>query len=88
MSPNENAAEALYIKSVQGHVAVAAEYATGLRQGKAVVNQIAELGQAGHIVHRGEDGDFLVCKYGLTRYCRDFAHLQVFARQLGVAHHG
>jgi hypothetical protein len=86
MSPYENAREALNIKNVQDHVT--AEYATGLRQGKAVVNQIAELGQAGHIVHRGEEGDFLVCKYGLTRYCRDFAQLQVFARQLGVAHHG
>ena len=86
MNPSENAGEALNIQSVQDHVA--AEYATGLRLGKAVVNQITELGQAGHIVHRGQDGDFLVCKYGLSRYCRDFAQLQVFARQLGVAHHG
>lgn len=88
MSPNTNTAPDLKINGVQEQVAVTFEYAIGLRQGKGVANQIAELTLAGHIVHPGQDGDFLVCKYGMSRYCRDFAQLQAFARQLGVAHHG
>ena len=52
--------------------------------GKAIANQMARLALAGHIVHRGDIGDFTVCKYGMTRYCKDFAELQAFARQLGV----
>jgi len=47
-------------------------------------NQIARLALAGHIVHKGIHGDFTVCKYGLTRYCADYAALVAFARQLGV----
>lgn len=54
--------------------------------GKALANQIAVLALAGHAVIRGDRGDFTVCKYGLTRYCADFAELQAFARQLGVNH--
>jgi hypothetical protein len=53
---------------------------------KAIANQIALLALAGHHVIKGERGDFTVCKYGLTRYCADFAELQAFARQLGVNH--
>ncbi len=52
--------------------------------GKAIATQLARLALAGHIVHRGDIGDFTVCKYGMTRYCKDFAELQTFARQLGV----
>ena len=52
--------------------------------GKAIANQVARLALAGHAVHRGQSGDYLVSKYGLTRYCQDFAELQTFARQLGV----
>lgn len=52
--------------------------------GKAIANQIARLALAGHIVHQGGAGDYTVCKYGMTRYCKDFAELQAFARQLGV----
>lgn len=51
---------------------------------KAIATQIARLALAGHAVHKGQSGDFLVCKYGLSRYCQDFAELQAFARQLGV----
>lgn len=52
--------------------------------GNAIANQLAHLTQAGHIVHKGGAGDFTVCKYGMTRYCKDFAELQAFARQVGV----
>jgi hypothetical protein len=48
--------------------------------------QIQQLALAGHVVHKGQSGDFLVCKYGMSRYCQDFAELQAFARQLGVNH--
>jgi len=51
---------------------------------KAVATQIARLALAGHVVHKGKRGDYTVCKYGLTRYCKDFVELQAFARQLGV----
>ena len=52
--------------------------------GSAIANQLARLALAGHVVHRGDIGDFTACKYGMTRYCKDFAELQAFARQLGV----
>ena len=51
---------------------------------KAVSTQVARLALAGHVVHKGQHGDFTVCKYGMTRYCKDFTELQAFARQLGV----
>ncbi len=51
---------------------------------KAVSTQVARLALAGHVVHQGQHGDFTVCKYGMTRYCKDFTELQAFARQLGV----
>jgi len=54
--------------------------------GNVIVHQIAVLTLAGHTVHKGGDGDFIVCKYGLTRYCADFAELQAFAVKLGVSH--
>lgn len=54
--------------------------------GNAISSQLARLALAGHIVHLGEIGDFSVCKCGMTSYCKDFAKLQAFARQLGVSH--
>ena len=60
-------------------------FATGMRHGKAEATQIAELALAGHAVHKGKCGDYLVCKYGLSRYCQDFEELQAFARKLGVS---
>ena len=52
--------------------------------GRATANQIARLALAGHVVHKGADGDYIVSKYGMTRYCADFAELQAFALKLGV----
>ena len=45
---------------------------------------IARLALAGHVVHRGPNRDFTVCKYGMSRYCKDFTELQAFAKLLGV----
>lgn len=53
---------------------------------KAIANHIARLALAGHHVIKGINGDYTVCKYGLTRYCANFAELQAFALKLGVKH--
>lgn len=53
-------------------------------EGKALATQIVQLALAGHVVHKGRSGDFLACKYGMSRYCQDFAELQAFSRKLGV----
>ena len=45
---------------------------------------IARLALAGHAVNKGTDGGYLVCKFGLARYCKDFVELQAFARIVGV----
>jgi hypothetical protein len=63
-----------------------ADITTHQTDSKAIANQIAMLELAGHAVISGDRRDFTVCKYGLTRYCADFAELQTFARQLGVNH--
>lgn len=52
--------------------------------GKAMAHQLARLALAGHVVHKGKSGDYLVSKYGMARYCADFAELATFAQKLGV----
>ncbi len=52
----------------------------------AIANQIGRFALAGHVVNGGSMGDFTVYKYGLSRYCANFAALTVFARQLGLNH--
>ncbi len=47
---------------------------------------IARLALAGHVVHKGQRGDFTVCKYGYSYYAQDFDALQAFTRKLGVTH--
>ena len=61
-------------------------FPTAEQKSKAIANQIAVLALAKHHVFKGDMGDFTVCKYGMTRYCADFAELQAFARKLGVNH--
>jgi len=51
---------------------------------KAIATHIARLALAGHHVIKGDMGDYTVCKYGMTRYCANFADLQAFAVKLGV----
>lgn len=50
----------------------------------AIANQVAYLQLAGHHVHKGSAGDFTVSKYGMTRFCKNFAELESFAKQLGI----
>lgn len=59
--------------------------ATGERHSKAIATQIAELALAGHVVHKGQSGDYLACKHGMNQYCQDLEALQSFARKLGVS---
>jgi len=59
-------------------------FPTAARKSQAIANQIAVLALAGHTVHKGTEGDYLVCKYGLSRWCKDFAELLAFAKKLGV----
>lgn len=56
------------------------------RQAKETANLLAQFALAGHSVHRGDEGDFLVCRYGLSRWCEDFAELRAFAVRVGVRH--
>jgi len=53
---------------------------------KAIATQIARLALAGHHVIKGDRGDYTVCKFGLTRYCADYAALVAFAVKVGVNH--
>ena len=68
----------------QNHSLNAANSATDPVSSKEVSAQITELALAGHHVHQGADGGFLVCKYGLSKSCADFTELQAFAVRLGV----
>ena len=52
----------------------------------AVADQIARLTRAGHVVHQSGLGDFLVTKYGLSRYCAGFDELKAFAQKVGANH--
>lgn len=51
---------------------------------KEVNSTIARLALNRHVVHRAKADDFIVCKYGMTRYCADGQELIAFAKQLGV----
>ena len=54
--------------------------------GQAVADQVARLTRAGHVVHQSGLGDFLVTKYGLSRYCAGFDELKAFAQKVGANH--
>lgn len=56
------------------------------RDRSGVGRQIVALALAGHQVIRGDRNDYIVSKYGMAKYCRDFAELVAFARKLGVNH--
>ena len=61
------------------------QYILQASSGKAITNEMARLALAGHSVHRGNCGDFTVCKYGMAKYCQDFAELQAFSRKVGAS---
>ena len=49
-------------------------------------NLIARLTRAGHLVHEGSEHSFTVVhpRWGMLKYCEDFAALTAFARNVGV----
>ena len=55
---------------------------------KQLASLIARFSLAGHAVHKGQEHDYTVIrrKFGMSRYCPDFAALEAFARLVGVTH--
>lgn len=61
--------------------------ATGVRAvSVSMADQITRLTQSGHDLIKGRVGDYMVCKFGWTRYCANFLELATFAVQMGVNH--
>jgi hypothetical protein len=60
------------------------QLATPSTDSKAIATQIAHLKLAGHVVHKGQSGDYMLSKYGMSKHCKDFAELAAFAQKLGV----
>ena len=59
-------------------------FPTGQREGKAFATLAAQFALKGHAVHKDNGDDFIATRWGESRYCKDFAELQAFARQVGV----
>lgn len=62
----------------------AANVAPAEKTGNQYAMLIAQLALRGHAVHRGNNHDFTVHRWGMSRYCQDFAALEAFAIVLGV----
>lgn len=70
----------------QKHTINDLDFPTGDRPSKALATTKAKFALRGHSVHDGSNRDFIVVHmhWGHTRYCRDYAALIGFGRQLGV----
>lgn len=55
-----------------------------IAQDKVFATLSAALAQHGHQVHTLATGEFLVCRWGMTRVCPSLDALQAFARQIGA----
>ena len=84
IAPKENAPDAVGNKGAE--VVTQTDFTTSIAPCKEAATQIARMALAGHAVYKGQSGDYLVSKYGMTHYCQDFAELVEFARKLGVNH--
>ena len=62
------------------------DFPTGQRQRKELITLLEQLALRGHLVIKGPQNDFHVCKYGYAQYCHDFGELHTFAVRLGVVH--
>ena len=69
----------------QKHTTNDLDFPTVGRKHKAILTAVATLALHGYVVHVGDDGDFIVCKHGMSRHCQDLDALQDFARKIGVA---
>jgi len=70
----------------QRHTINELHYHTGQRPGKPVETLKAKFALAGHQVHEGSNDDFIVTRWGMSRYCADIGALRRFARVVGVNH--
>ncbi len=52
------------------------------RKADEIVEQVAKLVQAGHFVYQRRSGDFLVLKFGLSRWHKDLPELHALPRKL------
>lgn len=53
---------------------------------KALTTLKAKFALAGHQVHEGSNDDFIVTRWGMSRYCAGHDELRRFARVLGLNH--
>jgi len=53
---------------------------------RVATNLIARLAQAGHIVEKGNNFDFIVHRWGMSCYLENHAALQRFAGIVGLHH--
>ncbi|MBL8339525.1 MAG: hypothetical protein JNM97_22355 [Rhodoferax sp.] len=53
---------------------------------KTLATLKAQFALAGHQVHEGSNDDFIVTRWGMSRYCAGLDELRRFARVLGVRH--
>jgi hypothetical protein len=70
----------------QNHTANDLDFPTGGRPSKALATIKAKFALRGHGVYDGDNHDFIVVhvRWSHSRYCRDYAALIGFGRQLGV----
>lgn len=70
----------------QNHTNNDLDYPPSERLGKALATIKAKFAMHGHAVHDGGNHDFILVQtnWGHSRYCRGYAALVDFARQLGV----
>ena len=60
------------------------DFATAQHPRKALARLKAQFAQVGHQVYDGGNDDFIVTRWGMSRYCPDLTALRTFARVLGV----
>lgn len=70
----------------QNHTINDLDFPTAGRPSKALATIKAKFAMHGHAVHEGDNRDFIVVQknWGNSRYCKDYAALIGFGRQLGV----
>lgn len=66
--------------------AIRPNYPTCSRPCKQEATLIALFALTGHTVRRGPCNDYLVSKFGHSRYCQDLSELQEFFVRLGGRH--
>ena len=72
--------------SFENHTTTELDFKTFEGASKALATIKAKFDLYGHGVHDGDNNDFIVVQknWGHSRYCRDYAALIGFGRQLGV----